>query len=62
MNAPGTIHTEYRPKPGPLRMFDWEAWREGTGPDDTTSLIVGCGRTTQEAINDLKLQLEGVKR
>jgi hypothetical protein len=62
MSTPGTIHTEYRPKPGPLRQFDWEAWREGAGPNDCTSLIVGCGRTSEEAVNDLMAMLQGVTR
>jgi hypothetical protein len=41
------IHTNYDPKPIPLRQFDWDAWYDdGEGQ-------CGHGRTEQEAIDDL---------
>ena len=52
------IRTEYRPKPIPVRQFDWTA----TTADYDLGHPVGYGRTEAEAINDLIMQLEGVHR
>jgi len=49
------IKTDYWIKPIPLRSFDWTAvdddTYDGTGP-------VGCGRTRDDAIDDLLSQIE----
>jgi hypothetical protein len=46
-------------KASPLHKFDFEA---RCNSNDETRFVVGYGRTEAEAINDLKLQLEGVTR
>lgn len=50
------IKTSFWMKPIPLRRFDWEAWDDATfdGPGCPT----GRGATEEEAIDDLKQQLE----
>lgn len=48
MPAPKII-TRYERKPGPLRVFDWEAQYEGDGEGDPC----GFGRTEKEAIERL---------
>jgi hypothetical protein len=57
MTAPKII-TRYDPKPIPVRQFDWLATTE----DYDLGSPIGYGRTEAEAINDLKLQLDGVTR
>jgi len=57
MSAP-KIRTAYWPKPIPISNFDWSAVTE----DYDLGPPIGYGRTEAEAINDLKLQLEGVRR
>lgn len=49
-----TIMTEFDPKPIPLRQFDWEAW----DLDQDENSPIGYGETEQEAITDLKVQLD----
>jgi hypothetical protein len=49
-----TISTEYIHPPIPIRSHDWRAWEDGTvetGP-------FGYGTTDQEAIDDLREQIE----
>jgi hypothetical protein len=49
------IHTDYWPKPIAHRHFDWVAtFDDYDGPGSP----VGFGRTEQEAIADLKAQVE----
>lgn len=50
------IVTRYDPKPIPIRTADWLAVDDDTydGPGSP----IGCGATEQEAIDDLKDQLE----
>ncbi len=50
------ILTEYVPKPIPLRQFDWEAWDDDTY--DGPPCPVGTGASEEEAIADLKTQIE----
>jgi hypothetical protein len=57
MSAP-KIRTEYWPKPIPISNFDWSAVTE----DYDLGSPIGYGRTEAEAINDLKLRLDGVSR
>ncbi len=57
MSAP-KIRTEYWPKPIPISNFDWSATTE----DYDLGPPIGYGRTEAEAINDLILQLEDVRR
>jgi hypothetical protein len=57
MTAPRIV-TNYWPKPIPVRQFDWSATTE----DYDLGSPIGYGRTEAEAINDLKNQLEGVRR
>jgi hypothetical protein len=58
------IVTHYDPKPIPMRSFDWSAVGENTydcdcDQDGFFSLSpTGWGRTEEEAIADLKEQLE----
>jgi hypothetical protein len=52
------IRTSYWPKAIADRQFDWSAATE----DYDVGHPVGHGRTEAEAINDLILQLEGVRR
>lgn len=49
-----TIKTEYYPKPIPDRRYDWDAWIDEMNEDSP----IGHGLTEQEAIKDLKQQLE----
>jgi hypothetical protein len=42
------IVTRYDPKPIPDRQFDWSAWE-----DSGNEMMVGCGKTKEEAIIDL---------
>lgn len=48
------IRTSYWPKPIPIRSFDWSAteWEYDIGRP------IGTGATEQEAIDDLRAQLE----
>lgn len=46
------IITRYDPKPIPLRQFDWEA------REDDTEGVIGFGPTEEEAVADLKSELE----
>ena len=48
------IITKYDPPPIPDRNYDWSACHEGASEDDP----VGFGKTEQEAIEDLKIELE----
>lgn len=48
------IITHYDPKPIPIRKFDWSAVTE----DYDLDAPCGWGATEQEAIADLKMQLE----
>jgi hypothetical protein len=52
------IVTNYWAKPIPDRQFDWSAVTEHYDLGHP----IGYGRTEAEAINDLILQLEGVRR
>jgi hypothetical protein len=52
------IVTRYDPKPIPDRRFDWQA----TTADYDLGSPIGFGRTEAEAINDLIMLLEGVRR
>lgn len=56
------IQTEYWPKPAPQRSHDWSAIDLDTydGAEDShpRSHCVGYGETEEEAIADLKAQLE----
>jgi len=52
------IRTAYWPKSIPISDFDWSAVTE----DYDLGSSIGYGRTEAEAINDLKLQLDGVTR
>lgn len=49
------IRTSFSPKPIPLRKFDWEAVDHDTLDEDS---LVGHGATRDEAIADLKEQME----
>ena len=51
------IRTYYDPKPVPSRNFDWEAIDYSTHDYDSP---VGHGATKEEAIPDLKWQLEAI--
>jgi hypothetical protein len=55
---PARIVTRYDPKPIPVRQFDWTATTAGYDLGSP----VGYGRTEAEAINDLIMQIEGVRR
>jgi len=57
MSAPIVI--THCAKASPLHQFDYEARRDA---NDETRFVVGYGRTEDEAINDLILQLKGVRR
>ena len=48
------IKTEYWPKPIPPRQFDWSAVTDDYEPGEP----IGYGRTEQEAITDLREQLD----
>ncbi len=48
------IKTNYWPKPGPLRNFDWAAWYDGDEPNDDGSMAMGYGSTEEKAIADLR--------
>lgn len=50
------IRTDYDPKPIPGRQFDWSAIDDDTY--DGEGCPIGYGRTEQEAIDDLKQQIE----
>ena len=52
------IRTRYWAKPGPLRLFDWEAWLDDDEPNDDGQMAMGYGRNEAEAIADLHEQLE----
>ncbi len=55
------IVTEFVFPPIPDRRFDWSAVDEDTydgAEDSSTRHQIGYGRTSEEAIADLKLQLE----
>jgi hypothetical protein len=52
------IVTRYEAKPIPDRQFDWSA----VTADYDLGCPVGYGRTEAEAINDLIVQIEGVRR
>lgn len=55
------IVTDYDPKPIPDRNFDWSAIDDDTydGADDsTTRNQIGWGATREDAIADLKEQVE----
>ena len=49
-----TIKTEYWPKPIPERKFDWLAWDDDMDEESP----IGYGLTEQQAITDLKIQLD----
>lgn len=44
-----SIKTDHRPKPIPIRSFDWTAWYEGHEEEGC-----GNGKTQQEAIQQLR--------
>jgi hypothetical protein len=52
MSAPKII-TSYWAKPIPDRQFDWSAHYEGDEPNDDGQMMVGYGKTKEEAIIDL---------
>jgi hypothetical protein len=52
------ICTNYWAKPIPTDRFDWGAWFDNDEPDDNGQMMVGYGRTEQEAIDDLLEQFE----
>jgi hypothetical protein len=52
------IITQYERKPGPSKSFDWSAVTENyDGAPDANSPI-GYGATEDEAIADLKMEIE----
>jgi hypothetical protein len=51
-----TISVNYWPKPIPIRHFDWSAIDSSTF--DGEGCPIGYGATEQEAIDDLKMQLD----
>jgi hypothetical protein len=57
MPAPKIV-TNFWMKPIPPRQFDWSAWRDGDEPNDDGQMTIGYGATEEEAIADLKEQLE----
>lgn len=53
------IKTDFWMKPIPLRQFDWEAVTDDYDyAPDAKPHPIGYGRTEQEAVEDLKSQLE----
>ena len=48
------FRTDYWPKPGPLRNFDWSAWYDDDEPNDDGAMSIGFGLTEEAAISDLK--------
>lgn len=53
------IVTTFWPKPIPIRSFDWSAITEDyDGAPDAGRQFIGHGRTEEEAIADLKEQLD----
>jgi hypothetical protein len=48
------IHTDCWAKPIPVRNFDWSAVTDNYEPGDP----IGYGKSKQEAIDDLKEQLD----
>jgi hypothetical protein len=55
---PMTIVTNYWMKPIPQREFDWAAYLSDDEPDDNGHMLIGYGRTADEAIADLEMLLE----
>jgi hypothetical protein len=47
------IITRYWAKPIPDRQFDWSAHYDGDEPNDDGQMMVGYGKTNEEAIIDL---------
>ncbi|CAB4164207.1 hypothetical protein UFOVP826_10 [uncultured Caudovirales phage] len=47
------IRTNFVNPPLPTRIMDWNAWEDG----EEESGPIGYGKTEQEAIDDLKVQL-----
>ena len=52
MSAPKII-TSYWAKPIPDRQFNWSAHYDGDEPNDDGQMMVGYGKTKEEAIIDL---------
>ena len=48
------IVTRYDPKPTPVRLFDWVATFNDYEPTDP----VGCEPAEQDAVNDLREQID----
>lgn len=46
--------------PIPLRQFDWCAYYDGDEPNDEGHMMMGFGRTEQEAIDDLENEFSAV--
>lgn len=57
LRRPRKILTKYEPPPIPLRQFDWSA----TFEDYDLASPIGHGRTEQDAIDDLVLQIGACK-
>jgi hypothetical protein len=57
-NLLARVVTRFDPKPIPDRQFDWTA----VMADYDLGHSIGYGRTEAEAINDLILEIEGVRR
>jgi hypothetical protein len=49
----GKIITRYWAKPIPDRQFDWSAHYDGDEPNDAGQMMVGYGKTREEALIDL---------
>src|SRR5258708_36374295 len=47
------IITRYWAKPIPDRQFDWSAHYDGDEPNDAGQMMVGFGKTKEEALIDL---------
>jgi hypothetical protein len=52
MSAPKIV-TNYWAKPIPDRQFDWSAHYDGDEPNDAGQMMVGFGKTKEEALIDL---------
>ena len=52
------IITNYWAKPIPIRQFDWSAHFDDDEPNDEGQMLMGYGRTEQEAIDDLLVSAE----
>jgi hypothetical protein len=60
-SPPAKIVTDFWMKPIPIRQFDWSAYRDGDEPDDDGNMMIGYGATEQDAIDDLRDQMEDAR-